>query len=985
MRFLLERSSLLRFWIDVDVVYFLAMESTGGKPGFFHRVLAWASSRRFHAGLATAAVVVGSFLIADRAFAGGFDDLGKWALGQLGTFLNVIIEFLGNLIILLTNILIEFASYNNFVRAAPVEIGWVLMRDVVNMFFIVVLLVSAFSTIIGYSEFHYSKVLPKLLLMAVLINFSKTLIGLLIDFSQVLMLTFVNAFKPAAGGNFVNLLKLSKATNLRTDLENVPDSESLVNLLVASLLAIFMLTIVLTILVIMIAFILYRIIGLWMILIMSPMAFFALALPGKMAKGFSAFTSKFWDRLGNFLIAGPVMAFFIWLALAIAQGGSGFSDLYNRQSTEVTTATAGFINEIGKPEEIASFIVAIAFLLAGVEFAVSTAKAVSPTLGNFASSVSHGGGAIVNIPRYAARLTSRTARVGAGVAQRGFGAADFVTRGHLRGAVGRAGLAVSREFGGVGAATFADMATYKARKIKAKKGELAKITADLDPATRDAYLRGRASSGVFSKEAAAAQISLAETATSSVGLKARKKMLEAEIKAANPGLSDAETAALVEARANALAAMDVKTGKEAAERIGDDAAISKFKEAVEKNPSLNTDWSSFESIKGAAIEDPKEYLKKVGTDSMKDSRTAIAHMRALGLIDDNGNFVREGEGVKEKWDTLMSGDRGKLVQAHVDAYQGRAADVQAMMRAMDGDKASEAQANAARHYATVKDGYVGSVFFSGAATQPAAQPVVNVRNEQVITAGRETLQQLAQQNVAANAPAAQAVQRDMMAAGATLAEAFQFNTQAAAFQTQQHAESFNQVIQQAAQQLGSQDAAQQNQGLAYYRNLDMEAVRQEGQNGYNEARAAVIANTTSETLRRGFDRAVQMNDDQAREKIFELTEIIRKEAERSRRIVQGVNAQELRDLLQNPQTGASQAVLLRMRNAGATTREQALSAARATLLKSEIESDESFRAIRNEVEPLARRRAQRAEIDRAAGFRRRRGQNQGNPPPPANP
>jgi hypothetical protein len=559
-----------------------------------------------------------------------------------------------------------------------------------------------------------------------------------------------------------------------------------------------------------------------------------------------------------------------------------------------------------------------------------------------------------------------------------------VTGGALRSGIGRAGLAVSGRLGGVGAATFTEMATYKGRKVKARRAEIAKQNADLDPATRDADLRTRASSKIFTKDAAAAQVSLGETATTSVGLKSRKALLEDEIKKANPDLSDAEREALVEAQANSLAASDIAVGKEAAERIGDDTAITKFKDALEKNPSLNTDWSAFGSMKGAAIEDPKKYLEKVSSDSMKDSRTAIANMKALGLIDENGNFVREGEGIQEKWDMLMSGNRGKIVQAHVDAYQNRADDVKAMMQAMDGDKTAVDRANAARHYATVKDGYVGSVFFSGGATRPEVQATVNTRNEQVITAGKESLQRMADRGVPADAPEAREIKGDMMAAGGTLRETFQFNNKAATFQSRDQAQAFGQVMQGASQQLESREAADQDRGLAYYRNLDMDAVREDGQNGYNEARSVVIANTTSEALRRGFDRAVQTNDDQARGKVYELTEMIRKEADQSSKIVRGISPQQLQELLADPQSASSQELLLKMRDAGAKSRDHALAAARATLLKREIDSDESFRAIRNEVEPQARRKAQRAETERAAGFRKRRTQNQGNPTPPAN-
>ncbi len=117
-----------------------------------------------------------------------------------GQFLQVLINFIGKLIILVVDAVIAVAQYNHFIDAAPVVAGWPLVRDVTNMFVIVVLLAIAFGTIIGYQNLHYKGVLGKLLLMAVLVNFSKQLIGLLIDFSQVVMLTFVNAFRAAAAG-----------------------------------------------------------------------------------------------------------------------------------------------------------------------------------------------------------------------------------------------------------------------------------------------------------------------------------------------------------------------------------------------------------------------------------------------------------------------------------------------------------------------------------------------------------------------------------------------------------------------------------------------------------------------------------------------------------------------------------------------------------------------------------------------------------------
>ncbi|MFH2104651.1 MAG: hypothetical protein ABII72_00235, partial [Parcubacteria group bacterium] len=75
----------------------------------------------------------------------------------------------------------------------PVVIaGWGITRDVLNMFFVISLLVIAFATILRIETYQYKALLPKLIYAALLVNFSKTIAGVFIDFSNVLMMTFIN-------------------------------------------------------------------------------------------------------------------------------------------------------------------------------------------------------------------------------------------------------------------------------------------------------------------------------------------------------------------------------------------------------------------------------------------------------------------------------------------------------------------------------------------------------------------------------------------------------------------------------------------------------------------------------------------------------------------------------------------------------------------------------------------------------------------------
>jgi hypothetical protein len=308
--------------------------------------------------------------------------------------LGLIVELLGKLVTLILSILLAFAKYNAFASAAPVQVGWPIVRDICNMFFIIILLVSAFATIIDQagSDLHYSKVLPKLLAMAVLINFSKTLIQLLIDFSQVVMLTFVNAFAASASGNFVNALGLTTIMQLDTSIP--AGTANMANIIISYMLAIFMLGIMISVVSILTGFLLFRIVGLWIALIFSPLAFFVTAVPGRLAKGLGSIASDYWGRLGSLLSGGPIIAFFLWLTLAIVQqanSGAAGQGLSQVLSFDVEGSVPVFLTSVGNAQAIASFIVGITILMMGLDQAVKTSGQISSTLGAFASKAKSAG------------------------------------------------------------------------------------------------------------------------------------------------------------------------------------------------------------------------------------------------------------------------------------------------------------------------------------------------------------------------------------------------------------------------------------------------------------------------------------------------------------------------------------------------------------------------------------------------------------------
>src|SRR3989338_8231957 len=119
------------------------------------------------------------------------------SIGIMAALMTVLFGAINSLII---GAIVALTSYNNFVKESSIIGAWVIIRDLCNMFFILILLVVAFAAILRIESYQWKKILPKLLIMAVLINFSRTFCGLIIDASQIIMLTFVNAWAGNGSG-----------------------------------------------------------------------------------------------------------------------------------------------------------------------------------------------------------------------------------------------------------------------------------------------------------------------------------------------------------------------------------------------------------------------------------------------------------------------------------------------------------------------------------------------------------------------------------------------------------------------------------------------------------------------------------------------------------------------------------------------------------------------------------------------------------------
>ncbi len=301
----------------------------------------------------------------------------------LAGIIQVVTGAIGKLILLIIQVIvIPVLGYNGFYNSHITNLGWSLVRDVVNMFVVVVLMVIAIMTIVGYSKANWTQQLPRLFIAIVLVNFSKLICGFLIDVSQVIMFTFVNAIVSIAAGNFASMLSMNSFGQLNADFIDKINATGVgmgaFEFLMGAYLQFIVMLAILGVMFLLAAAFVWRIVVLWILIIMSPMAFFLGGIKdvfGAAGKGYE----EWWGKFSSALTFGPVMVFFLWLSLA-ASAGSNLARTEDFPMPESQNDT-GMQLEMFSMDNFLGMFIALAILIAGMQQASSSAQA----LGGFAS------------------------------------------------------------------------------------------------------------------------------------------------------------------------------------------------------------------------------------------------------------------------------------------------------------------------------------------------------------------------------------------------------------------------------------------------------------------------------------------------------------------------------------------------------------------------------------------------------------------------
>lgn len=227
-----------------------------------------------------------------------------------------------------------------------INTAWGFVRDFFNLFFILIVVLIGLSVILGVSKFKDKSMLVKVALAAMLINFSKAITLFFIDMSQVFMRFFAEALGSELTAKFLDLVRFGNLIGSGDFLEN-----NLVYLV--TIISVIIMTIVMAVMIFYLAIsLIIRMIAFWVLIILSPLAFFGMAMEGTKL---GALKDDWVKNLISWCFYGPILLFFIWLALILV------ATIGSAVQLEATNFSAEAMDSSGKG--LGSFVVKLCGML----------------------------------------------------------------------------------------------------------------------------------------------------------------------------------------------------------------------------------------------------------------------------------------------------------------------------------------------------------------------------------------------------------------------------------------------------------------------------------------------------------------------------------------------------------------------------------------------------------------------------------------------
>lgn len=236
--------------------------------------------------------------------------LSAGAVNMLGSLVNIAVSVLQGTM--------QLTQFNN---VPIVNVGWTITRNLVNLLFILILLVIGFATIFRMETYGIKALLPRLIIVALLVNFSKVIASVIIDAGNLIANFFLTAMGAGSGSsslgdalaNGLNLQRTLqvewKGTSLMVGNQQIDQLSSMAfQLISGSVFGVIVMFVAAIGIALSALVFVVRIVVLWILVILAPLGWIAGILPAT-----RQYSQMWWQNFLKWVFVAPILLFFFYL------------------------------------------------------------------------------------------------------------------------------------------------------------------------------------------------------------------------------------------------------------------------------------------------------------------------------------------------------------------------------------------------------------------------------------------------------------------------------------------------------------------------------------------------------------------------------------------------------------------------------------------------------------------------------------------------
>ena len=248
--------------------------------------------------------------------------VGKVIGAMLGFFVDIIAWLTAHLLLPITENVINIQVHTAAFAAVIIQ-EWVFIRNLCNIFFIATLIMLGITTLVQVGNYDPKKVLPKLVISALLINFSLAIAQAILGVADVLQAQFLGANADQAKIILENLAyRLMTAPLAHITAAAAQTGTGLSVALVTEVVYFLVAIVAMFVFIALTAYLIVRIVAVWLLLMTSPIAFATSFVPSDAIAGLG---KKWWDYFIKYAFFTPIIALLIHICALLANAQATFT------------------------------------------------------------------------------------------------------------------------------------------------------------------------------------------------------------------------------------------------------------------------------------------------------------------------------------------------------------------------------------------------------------------------------------------------------------------------------------------------------------------------------------------------------------------------------------------------------------------------------------------------------------------------------------